>query len=226
MRNFRHLFSAILLSASIGLAGASAQKPPPPPEVKPDASPTELFDRLESDGLFAAARVRLIEHVWRYRNGTGLDAEPTLETDGQVFSQGFRFAGFKGCTLTLRNDDARILLSSGEERAGTLAGDTPPRYVAELSVQLDRMSATKGKSAKSAHQEPENVRLYGAWGAEYKYKGVVSKTPVFVSMFPAGLRESRKKYEGESVTFTFDSREQSLRFDAAFRRAIKLCESQ
>lgn len=225
MRRFRPLLSALLLSASIGLAcaDAAAQKPPPPPEAKPDTSPEELFERLESDGLFAAARVGLIKNVWRYRNGTGLDAEPTLETDGQVFSQGFRFAGLKGCTLTLRNDDARMLLPAGKPHAG---GGAPTRYVAELYVPLDRLSATKGKSAKSAHQKPENARLYGAWGAEYKYKGVVAKSPVGVLMFPAGLRESRKHYEGESVTFTFDNREQSLRFDAAFRRAIKLCESQ
>ena len=224
MKTLKHLLGALLLSASIGLAcaDAAAQKPPPPPEAKPDASPEELLERLESAGLFAAARVGLIDNVWRYRNGTGLDAEPTLETDGQVFSQGFRFAGLKGCTLTLRNDDVRMLMPSGEGRAG---GGTPPRYVAELHVPLDRLSATKGKSAKSAHQKPENVRLYGAWGAEYKYKGIVAKSPVGLFMFPAGLRESRKYYEGESVTFTFDSREQSLRFDAAFRRAIKLCES-
>lgn len=69
------------------------------------------------------------------------------------------------------------------------------------------------------------MRLYGAWGAECKYEGVVAKSPVGLFMFPAGPRESRKYYGGESVTFTFDSREQSLRFDAAFRRAIKLCES-
>ncbi len=224
MRKFRPLLSVLILSTSIGIAGASAQKPPTPPEAEPDASPGELLDRLESDGLFAAARVALTEGVWRYRNGP--NDEPTLETDRQVFSQGFRFAGLKGCTLTLRNDDARILIPAGEERAAAQAGGaTPPRYVAELHIPLDRLSATKGKSAKSAHQKPENVRLFGAWGAEYKYKGIVAKSPVGLFMFPAGLRESRKYYEGESVTFTFDGREQSLRFDAAFRRAIKRCES-
>jgi hypothetical protein len=218
MKTFRILLCALILLPP----AASAQKPPPAPEAEPSASPRELLDRLESDGLFAAARVALVEGVWRYRNGTGPNDEPTLEIDGRIFSRGFRFAGLKGCVLTLVNDDARILLPPGDERAG---GVTPPRYVAELHIPLDRLSATKGKSAKSAHQKPENVRLYGAWGAEYKYKGVVAKSPVGLFMFPAGLRESRKYYEGESVTFTFDGREQSLRFDAAFRRAIKLCES-
>jgi hypothetical protein len=223
MRRLRPLISALLLSASIGLAyaDAAAQKPPPPPEAKPDAAPARLLDSLESAGLFAAARVTLVENAWRYRNGAGLNDEPTLETDREVFSQGFRFAGLKGCTLTLRNEDVIRLRPPGWERAG----GPLPRYVAELYVELDRLSATKGKSAKSAHQKPENVRLYGAWGAEYKYKGVVAKSPVGLFMFPAGLRESRKYYVGESVTFTFDSREQSTEFDAAFRRAIKLCEA-
>lgn len=222
MRTFRLYFLCALMLLP---PAAAAQKPPPPPGAGPSASAEELFEGLESAGLFAAARVGLTENAWRYRNGTGLDAEPTLETDVRVFSRGFRFAGLEGCTLTLRNEDARMLPPPGAGRADAHAGGgTPPRYVAELYVPLDRLSATKGKSAKSAHQKPENARLYGAWGAEYKYKGVVAKSPVGLFMFPAGLRESRKYYGGQSVTFTFDGREQSLRFDDAFRRAVKLCQ--
>jgi hypothetical protein len=186
------------------------------------------FDRLESAGLFAAARVGLTDSVWRYRNGTGPDDEPTLETDKEIFSQGFRFGSFKGCTLTLRNDDVKMLLPAekGLSRGLTYAGDgPPPRYVAELHIQLDRLSARKGKSAMRVNNDPEKARLYGAWRAEYRFEGIVAKSAAHVTMFPAGLRESRKRYEGESVGFTFDDREQSLRFDAAFRRAIKLCES-
>lgn len=230
MRTLRHSLRALLLlSASVVMPDAVAQlRPPSPPAAGTSPSPRAEFDRLESAGLFAAARVGLTDSVWRYRNGTGPDDEPTLETDKEVFSQGFRFGSFKGCTLTLRNDDVKMLLSPEQERSRALthAGDgPPPRYVAELYVQLDRLSARKGKSALRVNNNPEKARLYGAWRAEYRFKGVVAKSAVHVSMFPAGLRESRKNYEGESVGFNFDSREQSLRFDAAFRRAIKLCES-
>jgi hypothetical protein len=197
-------------------------------EPEPNPSISEMFERLESSDLFAAARVGLTDNVWRHRNGTGLYDEPTLETEKEVFSQGFRFDNIKGCTLTLKNDDVRMLLSPEQERSRALTyagGGPPPRYVAELQIQLDRLSARKGKSALRVNRNPDKARLYGAWRAEYRFEGNVAKSPVFVSMFPAGLRESRKKYEGESVGFTFDSREQSLRFDAVFRRAIKLCES-
>lgn len=230
MRTLRHSLRALLIfSASVVVPAASAQlRPVAPPAAETNPSPREEFDRLESAGLFAAARVGLTDSVWRYRNGTGPDDEPTLETDKEIFSQGFRFGGFKGCTLTLRNEDVKTLLPPEKARRRPLTyagGGPPPRYVAELYIQLDRLSARKGKSAMRVNNDPEKARLYGAWRAEYRFKGVVAKSAVHVSMFPAGLRESRKRYEGESVGFTFDDREQSLRFDAAFRRAIKLCES-
>jgi hypothetical protein len=223
MKTFRLFLFA--LSLLLPPAASAQKRIAAPPEPEPSA--VSLFELLESSDLFAAARVGLTDSVWRYRNGTGPDGEPTLETDKEIFSQGFRFVSLKGCTLTLRNDDVRTLLPPGEGRALTYAGGgPPPRNVAELFIQLDLLSARKGKSALRVNDSPEKARLYGAWRAEYRFKGIVAKSAAHVSMFPAGLRESRKKYEGESVGFTFDSREQSLKFDAAFRRAIKLCETQ
>ncbi len=226
MKTFRLFLCTTLLLLPLA---ASAQTRPPAPATEPKPSIKEEFERLESADLFAAARVGLTDNVLRHRNGTGLYDEPTLETEKEIFSQGFRFGSLEGCTLTLRNEDVRMLLSPGGERsrALTYAGGAPPtRHVAELHIQLAGLSARKGKSAMRVNSDPDKARLYGAWRAEYRFKGIVAKSPVFVSMFPAGLRESRKNYEGESVGFTFDSREQSLKFDAAFRRAIKLCESQ
>ena len=134
-----------------------------------------------------------------------------------VFSQGFRLSGIDGCTLTLRNEDTYLIDSSKNIRnSGT-------HTAAELSVQLDRLSPTKGKATYRHTKNFEKAALVGAWRTEYRYKGFTKHTVVGLELFSTKSKEKVGFWDGTTLTFTFDSKEMSEKFDAAFRQAIRLC---
>jgi hypothetical protein len=68
--------------------------------------------------------------------------------------------------------------------------------------------------------------LFGTWGTEFKHKGFFARHDVGLSYFPAGHRESQGYIDGETLTFTFDNKEMSEKFDAVFRQAIRICQGK
>ncbi|HEV8431090.1 MAG TPA: hypothetical protein VGQ41_24515 [Pyrinomonadaceae bacterium] len=74
-------------------------------------------------------------------------------------------------------------------------------------------------------KDPEKVRLLGAWRTEFKYNGWFSRTMVGLTLSSAEWKEPQR-WEGMNLAFSFDTKEMSEKFDAAFRQAIRLCRSK
>jgi hypothetical protein len=168
--------------------------------------------------IFANARVQL-KDSWdsgTYRPPWD-QGEPAKGT--WVLTQGFKLTNIDGCTLALRNDDVRTLSKSMEIEA------PDKHFAAELYVPLNRLSPSKGKSTYRFTTDPDKVRLLGAWQTEFRYKGLFSRTIVGLAFFSTGSKEP-SRWESENLAFTFESKEMSEKFDAAFRRAIKLCQGK
>ncbi len=95
--------------------------------------------------------------------------------------------------------------------------DDPPNETL-LLTQGFRLTNLDGHYTK----DPEKTRLLGAWQTEFKYEGPFSRTIVRLAIFSADSKPGR--WEGVNLAFIFESKEMSEKFDAAFRRGIKLCQ--
>ena len=206
--------SVVLLSSLRVLA---QNKPLLPGGLNQDSSVSEILTWLDQT-TFPIARVVLKDSTdaFIYRPPYGHDSGPAEHTF--IFTQGFRVTNIDGCNLMLRNDDARTVTKSKLD-------DSPHRLVADLWVQLDRTSPNKGKHTHRYTKNPEKVRLLGAWRTEFKYKGWFSRTMVGLTLTSAEWKEPQR-WDGRNLAFTFDTKEMSEQFDAAFRQAIRLCKSK
>jgi hypothetical protein len=227
------LYILLLLMPAALLRSTSAQnKKQLPAELGKSSTPAEIIDWLDRTS-FADARVGL-----NNSGSPGVD-EPGYSDGGTVgerfvFSQGFRLANLDGCTLTLRNDDVKLLVYA-DKALFTIGGDdrhifdevgkTSTRYVAELYLPLHKISDHRGKGPYLHTRNRKQAALLGLWRTVFKPKGMFRQghRDFAISVFPAGQREKKEYMDGESLTFTFDSKETSEKFNTAFRRAIKLC---
>jgi len=149
---------------------------------------------------------------------------PSVSKATLVYSQGFKLANLEGCSLTLRNDDVKLLRPARPPRPGTYMGDPQTHYVAEVYVALDKMGERKGRTPYRHTKDAEKARVFGAWRTEYKQRRFRPREIGIVNVFPAGQRERRNLVGYRKLFFTFDTREASEQFDSAFRRAVKLCQ--
>jgi len=220
MKRAQSLLHASLLAMSIVFLTsriATQDKAHLPTELSQSASLSEIVDWLDKTS-FPDARVGLKSSDSQgLPSSTNPDWQEGTPGHSLVFSQGFRLSGIDGCTLTLRNEDTYLINSSKNIRnSGT-------HTAAELSVQLDRLSSTKGKVTYRHTKNFEKAALVGAWRTEYRYKGFTKHTVVGLELFSTKSKEKVGFWDGTTLTFTFDSKEMSEKFDAAFRQAIRLC---
>lgn len=197
--------------------GASAQnKTPLPGGLKEDSTVSEILTWL---GQTAIPDARIVLKDSRddflYRPPWD-DTEPMKHTF--IFLEGFRVTNIDGCNWMLRHDDAREVDKSQ-------VVDTTRPLVVDLWVQLHRMSPDKGKRTHRYTNDPEKVRLLGAWKSDFKYKGWSSNTMAELKVhYPQG--EKPQKWQGYNIAFSFDNKELSEQFEAAFRQAIRLCKAK
>jgi hypothetical protein len=189
-------------------------KRPLPGNLNQDSSVSEILTWLDQTS-FRNARVVLKDSwdVFTYRPPWD-EMGPTKNTF--IFTQGFRVTNIDGCNLMLRNDDARTVTKSKVD-------ESPHRLIADVWVQLDRTSPNKGRSTHRYTKDPEKGRLLGAWRTEFKYRGWFSRTMVGLTLYSDAWKEPQR-WVGLNVAFSFDTKEMSDNFDAAFRRAIRLCQ--
>ena len=90
-------------------------------------------------------------------------------------------------------------------------------------VQLNRMSPNKGKRTYRYTSDPAKARLLGAWRTDFKYRGWSSNTIVGLNLNSSEWKEPQR-WEGMDVAFAFDTKDETEKFDAAFRHAIRLCQ--
>ena len=225
MKTFQPLLHALLLAVSISLLSSKTfaqNNARLPPELNQNSSLPEVLEWLDKTS-FANARVGLND------SGSPNSEESNMGPYGDgtpaqkpIFSQGFRLTNLENCTLTLRNDYMKIIRRPTKH----WEGNKDESYVAELYIPLYRLSPGKGREPYRHTQDPEQARLLGTWRTEFKHKGFFARHDVGISYFPAAQRESKVYMDGETLTFTFDSKEMSEQFDAAFRQAIKLCKAK
>jgi hypothetical protein len=141
-------------------------------------------------------------------------------SDSLFYSQGFKLIKVDGCNLTLRNDHTRLIGHS------TLVIDETPQqhYSAELYVPLYRLSEKKGRAPYRYTKDPRKSLLLGTWRTEFKSNR--SREEGILTLFLPGHTEKIGGWEAETLTFTFDTKEESEQFNAAFRQAIRLCRAK
>jgi hypothetical protein len=164
------------------------------------------------------------------RVGVRTSSTPQIESDSHVlkqderpsdslfYSQGFKLVNVDRCNLTLRNDDAKLIAHS------SLVAGNMEQYKAELFVPLARLSDKKGRRPYRHTSNPEKSRLLGTWRTEFKSKR--SREEALLTLYLPGHTEKIGGWAAETLTFTFDSREMSEQFDAAFRHAVRLCRTK
>ncbi len=233
MKTFQLALHTLFLVAWISplsLKTLAQDQKPLPPELSQSSSLSEIIEWLDKVS-FPQARVGVnrsgdsaVYDIHGYQQESGTLAERF------VFSPGFRLANLVGCNLTLKNDNVKLLRYAdnalfaiggrGIHRFSDV-GKAQTSYVAELSVPLDRMSDRKGKATYRHTSDPKQAGLLGMWRTTFETKK--NRRHVGISVFPVGQTEKREYTNGEMLTFTFDSKDVSDKFNGAFRRAIKLC---
>lgn len=195
-----------------------------PSELNQSSSVVEILNWLDRTG-FAHARVGVTTSSVPgtdpaspgYHSATRQDARPA---DSLFYSQGFKLSTVDGCAFRLRNDDTRLIAHS------KLIADNPSqsRYSAELYVPLYRLSYKKGRAPYRHANSPAKSRLLGTWRTTFKNNR--SREDVLLTLFLPGRAEKLAVWEAATLTFTFDTKEMSETFDAAFRQAIGLCRTK
>jgi hypothetical protein len=159
-------------------------------------------------------------------------------SEGSVFSSGFRLVKVDGCRLTLRNDEVKVLsgwtnrtdsneMSLANFVWGGKKGEkklTPQSAV--LLIPLDKMRYGAGKKPYKHTKNAEEAKLLGTWRTKYKEKGFFKRSVFQMEITAAEDPEPKGKMKAGTLTFTFDDKEESERFDTALRQAIKLCTAK
>lgn len=213
MKSSRCAFLLLVLASFSALA---QDKRVLPGGLKPDSTVTEILTWLGQASI-PNARVVLKDSYadFVYRPPWD-DTEPMNHTF--IFLEGFRVTNIDGCNLMLRHDDAREVYKSK-----ILNFKSP--LVVDLWIQLHRMSPNKGKRTHRYTNDPEKLPLLGAWKSDYKYRGWSSNTMAELKVhYPE--QEEPQKWQGYQIAFTFETKELSEQFDAAFRQAIRACQSK
>jgi hypothetical protein len=191
---------------------ALAQEPSQQPNI------VEVMNSLDQDGL-GQARVGIRTSAKPAREElSGVvqqDAYPALSF---YYSEGFKFSKIGNCGVVLRNDNAQLISHS------KLVHDPAPgeRLTAELFIPLNRLDIKKGRKPFRHTSDPSKAQLLGTWRTEFKTDQ--SQEGIVLTLFAPGKTDKLTVWKAEAVTFTFDNKEASEKFNTAFRQAIKICQ--
>lgn len=245
MKNFKRFLCALSAAVLVGLSApaAAARQKPLPPGLSQRSTLREILDYLDRN-FFPHARVGMkSKGPETYTSYDDPDRSMKLSherlSEEVVLSQGFRLDSLDGCELTLKNDHVEIadfwtksydreLMSLSKFTTGW-GKDRPPLKprTAFVSIALDQMSHRKGEGPYRHTRDAEVLRRVGTWRTKYESRGFWrSRSFVGMEVYAAPPADEADRARADTLTFTFDDREMSERFDAAFRRAIKLCSGR
>jgi hypothetical protein len=171
-----------------------------------------------------------------------------------IFSKGFRFSKIDGCKLKLRNDKTELILFGTKypnPKEGSLnefrkTQNSHPQFTGEFSIPLQTLLANKAPFRHT--KKAERAVLLGTWRVEFKLNSNLSLSSLFPVIWSKDkakekieeLKENAMRVEiintarnkqndlmyGDEITFTFDDKQMSENFYAAFGRAIALCKGK
>jgi hypothetical protein len=212
-------FVITILIAGLGAASVTAlgqKKTSLPGNLNQNSTVSEIVTWLDQT-TFRNVNV-VLKDSWDDTDHSPPWDDTTAAKNTFIFTRGFRVTSIDGCNLMLRHDDARTI-SKGK------VNDFSQHVVAEVWVQLNRMSSDKGRHTHRYTSDPEKIKLTGAWRSEFRYYGWFSRTIVGLHLNSPDWKEPQR-WEGMNVAFTFDTKQMGEQFDVAFRRAIKLCRAK
>lgn len=162
------------------------------------------------------------------------------------FSKGFKVAKIDGCKLVLKNDDVELIhfqTKYPNPAEGSLAKfrqvrNNQTQFTGEFSLPLKILKANKPPYRHT--KKAEKADLLGTWRTEFKLtfdfdffiipsKANIKKlleNAMSMEITGDGLNGQSSKMTGDELTFTFDDKQMSEDFYAAFRRALTLCKDK
>ena len=251
MKTFQSLFCSVFLIALslIFNSVAFAQKNTLPTGLTEKSSLEQILNWLDKASL-SQARIGLEANVKEPETGEVITSA-TRYYEQAFFSKGFRLDKIEGCKVKLKNDDVELLrYVSGypDSSKGSLRFKKTQnnQFTGEFFIPLQDLKANKAPYQYT--KKTESADLLGTWRTEFKLKSNVSLFslfPIILSKDKAQekmeeLRENAMRIEiistepneqndlmyGDELTFTFDDKQTSENFYAAFSRAITLCKEK
>ena len=244
MKTYNLLLRALFLTVlSLSLnSTAFAQKTTLPAELTEKSPLKEILNWLDKTG-FAQARIGL------EANASGLEGDeiPTTATryyEEAIFSKGFRLVKIDGCRITLRNENIDLISFSTKypnPAEGSLEEfrkiqNNLPKLTGEFLIPLQKLKA--GKAPYRHAKKAEQAALLGTWRTEFKSRSELFLIPskeklrslmenlMKIEIIGAGQDGQKDSMNGDEITFTFDDKQMSENFYAAFSRAITLCKEE
>ena len=232
------------ICVSIGIVCLSSQtlaqnKPKLPSPLNASSSVSEIVDWLDKNS-FSHARIGLESGgPESYTDSSdpmnSINLSLAQLSEGLFFSSGFRLVKADGCRLTLRNDEVKILVGgtkSYDSNQMSLAnfvfggkkGEkklTPQSGV--LFIPLDQMRYGGGKGPYQHTKNAEKAKLLGTWRTEFKEKGFFKRSVFQMEITAVEDPGLKGKMKAGMLSFTFDDKEVSDRFNSGLRQAIRLC---
>lgn len=240
MKTFRLLSRTLFLitvSLAVSLA-AFAQNDSLPAELTEKSSLADVINWLDKMN-FAQARVGLNAGAPQVETGEVITSV-TRYSEWAVFAPGFKLAKIEGCRLILRNDDVKLLSFATKypnSAEGSLdefrkTGNGQSKYAGEFFIPLNKL-----KAAKAAYR-PDKAKSPEAWQTEFKFNSgrlffptrknmeKMLENQMKIEIIGAGEGGGNDSMTGGTLTFSFDDKQQSENFYAAFSRAITLCKDK
>lgn len=240
MKTFQLLF-LVILSFVFGSV-VFAQKTALPAGLTEKSSLEEILNWLDTTSL-PQARVGLESNA----SGVEQGETPTTATryyELGIFSKGFRLAKIDGCKITLKNDGVELIRFETKypnPAEGSLDDfrkiqNDKSQFTGELFIPLQKLKANKAPFRHT--KKAERADLLGTWRTEFRSKSdfflILSKEKMKsllenllrIEIVGAGQDGRNDSMVGDELTFTFDDKQMSENFYAAFSRAIALCKNE
>jgi len=227
--------SSLLLLLILMVAGSNVpaqQDTRLPPQLNSHSSLSQILAWLNQNA-FPYARVGLrTEGGSGPRRSFGLPRRSVAGGE-RVFSEGFQIKWINGCHVTLSNEHATIIdarsPSSGSFHRFILQKNgnrelTP--QLALLFLPLNRMSDKRGKGPYLQTEDQEKAKLLGPWRTSFDQKGFFRRSIFELELTAAEQPQTKELGSFDYLTFNFDSKDLAEQFNAAFRSAIRICNTR
>ena len=241
--NILLIYALFLIVLSISLNSVVfAQKTILPSGLTDKSSLEDILNWTDKTSL-AQARIGLNADAPAVEAGEVITSSTTY-SERAIFSQGFKLAKIDGCKITLRNDAVELISFSTKypnPADGSLDDfrkiqNNQTKYAGELSIPLQKL-----KPEKAAYRHPkkaDKADLPETWRVEFKRRFEFFLIPkkeklkslmdnlMKIEIIGAGQDGRNDSMNGDVLTFTFDDKQMSENFYAAFSQAITLCKDK
>lgn len=244
MKTYKLFINALLVIAlSLGINSfVFAQKTALPSSLTKNSSLEEILNWLDRTSL-PEAQIGLEANVSE-PEPTEIPTTSTRYYEWAFFSKGFRLAKIDGCKITLKNDDVKLIRfetkypnpAEGSLDEFRKIQDNQSQFTGEFSIPLHKLKANKAPFRHT--KKAEKAALLGTWRTEFikkfdffliptqeKLKSLL-ENQMKIEIIGVGQNGGNGSMSGDELTFTFDDKQMSENFYAAFSRAITLCKDK